>query len=50
MGNANTQDFLECFEEFGLKFNNKSCLNVIMKICDQRSRSFFDLYPRTLIV
>ena len=32
IGNANTLNFMESFEYFGLKVGNKSCLNVYTKI------------------
>ena len=32
MGIANTLDFMESFEYFGLKIGNKSCLNEYTKI------------------
>ena len=42
---------MKTFEDFCLKIGNKSCLNEYMKICEnKRSRSLFDLWPRTLIV
>ena len=35
------QDFMESFEDFGLKIGNYSCLNEYMKICEnKRSRSY----------
>ena len=32
MGKANTWDFMESFEYFGLKIGNKSCLDEYTKI------------------
>ena len=49
--NANTYDFMESFDGFGLKIGNKCCLNEYMKIYEyKKSSSFLDLFPRSLIV
>ena len=49
--NAGTRDFMERFEDFGLKIGIHGCLNEYMEICEyKRSRSFFDLSSRTFKV
>ena len=51
MGNANTYNFMESFEDFGQKSGSWNCLNEYKRICeDKRLKLFFDLCFRTLIV
>ena len=40
--NARTKDFMENIEDFSQKNDIYSHLNEHMKICEYRSRSFFD--------
>ena len=49
--NARIYDFIEKFEDFGLKIDTYSFLNQCIKICEyKRSRPFFCLWTRTIIV